>query len=63
MFIVVGLLIVAAAVSRIYLGYHWTTDALASISLSLVILGAVIAVDTHHTVRVSEVPQPAGRPA
>jgi len=55
-FVVVGLLIVAAAVSRVYLGYHWATDALASVSLSLIILGAVIALDTHHTVRVSEAP-------
>ena len=38
--------IVAAAVSRVYLGYHWATDALASISLSLLILGSVIAFDT-----------------
>lgn len=60
-FVVVGLLIVAAAASRIYLGYHWTTDALASVTLSLVILGAVIAVDTHHTVRISEEPASGGR--
>ncbi len=38
--------IVVAALSRVYLGYHWATDALASVSLSLVILGSVIAVDT-----------------
>jgi len=64
-FVVVGLLIVAAAVSRVYLGYHWATDALASVALSLVILGAVIALDTNRTVRVSEAPAPApaGRPA
>jgi membrane-associated phospholipid phosphatase len=55
-FVVVGLLILATAVSRLYLGYHWATDALASMSLSLVILGAVIAFDTHRTVRVSEAP-------
>jgi membrane-associated phospholipid phosphatase len=46
----------ATAVSRLYLGYHWATDALASVSLSLVILGAVIDLDTHRTVRVSEAP-------
>ncbi len=62
-FILVGLLIVAVALSRIYLGYHWATDAVASISLSLVILGAVIAVDTQHTVRVSAAPSPGGRAA
>jgi membrane-associated phospholipid phosphatase len=46
--------IAAAAVSRVYLGYHWATDALASVSLSLVILGCVIAFDTWRTVRVPE---------
>jgi undecaprenyl-diphosphatase len=47
-----ALLIVTAAVSRIYLGYHWATDAMASMSLSLAVLGTVIAVDTWRTVRV-----------
>jgi undecaprenyl-diphosphatase len=47
-----ALLILAAAVSRIYLGYHWATDALASMSLSLAVLGIVIAVDTWRTTRV-----------
>ncbi|WP_241985744.1 MULTISPECIES: phosphatase PAP2 family protein [Cryobacterium] len=46
--------IVLAALSRLYLGYHWTTDALASVSISLVVLGCVIAVDTWRTVRVVE---------
>lgn len=41
-----------AAVSRLYLGYHWLTDALASLSISFVILGAVIALDTWRTARV-----------
>lgn len=50
-FVVAGLLIVLAATSRVYLGYHWPTDALASISISLIILGSVIAIDTHRTVR------------
>ena len=45
-------LIAVAAISRVYLGYHWPTDALASVSLSLVILGGVIALDTHRTTRV-----------
>jgi undecaprenyl-diphosphatase len=44
-------LVAVASVSRIYLGYHWPTDALASLSLSLVILGAVIVIDTHRTTR------------
>ena len=62
-FVVVGLLIVAVALSRVYLGYHWATDALASVALSLIILGAVIAVDTHHTVKVSEASLSEGPPA
>jgi undecaprenyl-diphosphatase len=41
-----------AAISRLYLGYHWVSDALASVSLSLVILGAVIIVDTWRTARI-----------
>lgn len=50
-FIVAAVCIVAAAGSRVYLGYHWATDALASMSLSLMILGAVIALDTWRTAR------------
>jgi membrane-associated phospholipid phosphatase len=50
-FIVAAVCIVAAAGSRVYLGYHWATDALASVSLSVMILGAVIALDTWRTVR------------
>jgi membrane-associated phospholipid phosphatase len=46
--------VVLAALSRLYLGYHWTTDALASVSISLVVVGCVIAVDTWRTVRVVE---------
>lgn len=51
-FIVAGIGIFFAAVSRLYLGYHWMTDALASFSISLVVLGAVIALDTWRTARV-----------
>ncbi len=38
--------------SRVYLGYHWLSDTLASICLGLIILGIVIAVDTWRTVRI-----------
>jgi membrane-associated phospholipid phosphatase len=41
-----------AAVSRLYLGYHWTSDALASLAISFVVLGAVIALDTWRTARI-----------
>ena len=44
--------IVLASVSRLYLGYHWVSDALASLFISFVVLGAVIAVDTWRTARV-----------
>lgn len=51
-FIGAGVGIVLAAVSRLYLGYHWLSDALASFSLSLLILGGVIALDTWRTARI-----------
>ncbi|NUU30744.1 phosphatase PAP2 family protein [Arthrobacter sp. C9C5] len=51
-FVVAGIGIFFAAVSRLYLGYHWTTDALASLSISLVILGAVMLLDTWRTARI-----------
>ncbi|WP_309978559.1 phosphatase PAP2 family protein [Arthrobacter oryzae] len=44
--------IVLASVSRLYLGYHWVSDALASLFISFVVLGAVIALDTWRTARV-----------
>ena len=51
-FVVASAVVLLTAACRIYLGYHWATDALASIALSLVVLGMVIAVDTWRTVRV-----------
>lgn len=51
-FIVAGIGVFFAAASRLYLGYHWLTDAIASVSISLVILGAVMAVDTWRTARI-----------
>lgn len=51
-FIGAGIGIILAAISRLYLGYHWLSDALASLSLSLVILGGVIALDTWRTARI-----------
>ncbi|SDR65235.1 phosphatase PAP2 family protein [Agrococcus carbonis] len=44
-------MVVAQAAGRIYLGYHYVSDTAASVALSLVIVGAVIAIDTHRTVR------------
>ncbi len=51
-FAVAGVGIFFAAVSRLYLGYHWTTDASASLSISFVVLGGVIALDTWRTARI-----------
>lgn len=44
--------VVAQVASRLYLGYHWLTDTMASVALSMVVLGAVMALDTWRTVRV-----------
>lgn len=46
-------------VSRLYLGYHWLTDTLASVGLSCMITALAIAVDTHLTARVPEIPRSA----
>jgi undecaprenyl-diphosphatase len=62
-FVVAAVCIVAAAASRVYLGYHWATDALASMSLSLMVLGAVIALDTWRTVRLPKQLLEAGSPS
>jgi membrane-associated phospholipid phosphatase len=44
--------VLAQVTSRLYLGYHWFTDVSASIALSLVIVGVIIAIDTGRTVRI-----------
>jgi undecaprenyl-diphosphatase len=50
-FITASVIVLLTAACRIYLGYHYATDAVGSIFLSLVVLGIVIAVDTWRTVR------------
>ena len=47
-----GAVILAQVASRLYLGYHWLSDTMASVALSLVILGVVMVVDTARTVRI-----------
>jgi membrane-associated phospholipid phosphatase len=51
-FAAAAFVVLLTAACRIYLGYHYATDALGSIFLSLFVLGVVIAVDTWRTVRV-----------
>ena len=43
--------VLAEMFSRVYLGYHWLTDTLASLSISMIIVGTVIAIDTRRTAR------------
>jgi membrane-associated phospholipid phosphatase len=59
-FAIAGACIVAQVVSRLYLGYHWLTDVSASVALSLVVVGTVIAIDTRRTVRVPGEPIEGG---
>ncbi|OUM39769.1 phosphatase PAP2 family protein [Arthrobacter sedimenti] len=56
-FLAAGSGIAAQVISRLYLGYHWLTDALASVALSLVVLGVVIALDTWRTAGVPKEPR------
>ncbi|HEX6954314.1 MAG TPA: phosphatase PAP2 family protein [Agromyces sp.] len=56
-FVAATFIVLLTAACRVYLGYHWPTDALGSIFLSLVVLGIVIAVDTWRTVRVGSAEQ------
>ena len=55
--IVIGSVVVLVGIalqiiSRLYLGYHWMSDTLTSVSLALFVLGLVILVDTWRTVRI-----------
>jgi membrane-associated phospholipid phosphatase len=43
--------VLAEMFSRMYLGYHWLSDTLASLTISMIIVGTVIAVDTKRTTR------------
>ena len=52
LFSIAAVVILAQVASRLYLGYHWISDTTASMALSLVILGALMAIDTARTVRV-----------
>lgn len=58
-FAAAAFVVLLTAACRIYLGYHWATDALGSIFLSLTVLGIVILVDTWRTVRVGSAEQVA----
>lgn len=42
-----ALLTIIAAITRLYLGYHWLTDTVASIGLALIALSIVILIDTY----------------
>lgn len=48
--VVAVVLLAVMCANRIYLGYHWPTDTLASVCLALLELGVVIGVDTWRTV-------------
>lgn len=52
-FTVAVLMILLQVFSRLYLGYHYISDTTASMSLSAVILGVVVAIDTRRTARIS----------
>lgn len=43
--------VVLVALSRLYLGYHFVTDVVASMALAVAVLGGVVAVDRHRAAR------------
>jgi undecaprenyl-diphosphatase len=47
--VVAGVLVVA--LSRLYLGYHFVTDVVASVALAVAVLGGVVVVDRRRAVR------------
>ncbi|MEH0108795.1 phosphatase PAP2 family protein [Tersicoccus sp. MR15.9] len=55
LFVVAAVAMAVQVVSRLYLGYHWLTDTLASVGLSLMITALAITVDTHLTARVRDI--------
>lgn len=47
--------IILVALSRLYLGYHWLTDVVASVGLGLIILAVVMVVDNYYYNHLSKV--------
>lgn len=47
--IIVPVVIISQIISRIYLGYHWFSDTIASVTLAIVITSLVIIIDTLFT--------------
>lgn len=59
--IVIGAIVVLVGislqiVSRLYLGYHWMSDTIASVCLALFMIGLVMLIDTWRTVRIPNEP-------
>lgn len=52
--VVAGLGTGAVALSRLYLGYHFVTDVVASVALAVSVLGGVVAIDRHRAARASD---------